>query len=87
MKRLWWLALGPGCLLSVLMTVGLIAAVFVIALFVIKLLWAWTIPDLFPGAVDQGLIVRSLGWIAALKLALFVAVLAGIAGVRRNRAS
>jgi len=44
----------------------------------IKFLWSWTIPDLFPGAVDQGLIARDISWYTAMKLAIFVAVLTGI---------
>ena len=46
-----------------------------------KLLWAWTIPDLFPGDVEQGLVAGSISWLNALKVAIFVAVLAGIAGI------
>ena len=85
MKKLWWLVLAPGCLFSALMSMALIAGVFVVALLVIKLLWVWTIPDLFPGAVDQGLVVRSLGWIAALKLAIFVAFMAALSGFGRRK--
>jgi hypothetical protein len=51
---------------------------FVIVLFVIKALWAWTVPDLFPGAVQQGLIADSISWLTAMKLAIFVAILSGI---------
>ncbi len=62
----------------------LFAVVLVVALFLVKILWAWTIPDLFPGAVEQGLIARSISWFTALKLAVFLAILAGIAGARRG---
>jgi hypothetical protein len=57
---------------------------FVVVLLVIKLLWAWTIPDLLPGAVEQGLVARSISWLTAAKVALFVAVLSGIAGGCRS---
>jgi len=80
MKKPWLAALLPGCLV-------LVAAVFVLALLLIKVLWAWTIPDLFPGAVDQGLIARSISWFTALKLAIFVAVLAAMAGASAKRNS
>jgi hypothetical protein len=53
-------------------------AMFVVALLLIKVLWSWTVPDLFPGAVAQGLIARDITWLAALKLAIFMAVIAGI---------
>jgi hypothetical protein len=57
---------------------------FVVVLLVIKLLWAWTIPDLFPGAVEQGLVARSISWLTAAKVAIFVAVLSGITGGHRS---
>jgi hypothetical protein len=63
---------------------ALILAVLVVALVLIKVLWAWTIPDLFPGAVAQGLVAGDITWFTALKLAIFVAVLAAITGVRQS---
>ena len=59
-------------------TVACIA--FVVVLFLIKILWAWTVPDLFPGAVAQGLVAKSISWMAAAKVAIFIAILSGIAG-------
>jgi hypothetical protein len=47
-----------------------------VVLLLVKLLWTWTIPDIFPGAVEQGLIAGSISW---FKIAVFVAVLAGLA--------
>jgi hypothetical protein len=74
-KKSWLLAIVPGALV-------LVAAVLVLVLLLVKLLWAWTVPDLFPGAVKEGLIAGSISWLAALKVAIFVAVLAGLAGAR-----
>ena len=59
---------------------GIVAAAF----FVIKLLWAWTIPDLFPGAVEQGLIAGEISWLTSFKLALFFGILTGAARGRNN---
>lgn len=56
--------------------------VFVVILFLIKVLWAWTVPDLFPGAVEQGLISKTISWLAAAKIAIIVAVLSGIVSGR-----
>ena len=53
---------------------------FVVVLFLIKILWSWTIPDLCPGAVQQGLVAATISWLTAAKLAIFVAILSGIAG-------
>ena len=64
--------------------VGLFVGLLFLFLLIIKLMWAWTIPDLFPGAVDQGLVADSLSWWTAFKLALFVALLGALAGVRRG---
>lgn len=77
-KKPWLIAIFPGVLI-------IIALVFVIGLLLIKLLWSWTIPDLFPGAVSDGLIASSISWYTSLKLAIFLAVLAGIAGARHHR--
>ena len=74
-----WVAVG---LFSALVAV---VVVFVLALLLIKLLWFWTIPDLLPGAVDQGLVARDISWMTSLKLALFVALLASVTGLRRGR--
>ncbi len=63
----------------------LIIVIFVVALFLVKLLWDWTIPDLFPGAVEQGLVAGTISWLTALKVAIFVAILAGVAGVRQHK--
>jgi mannose/fructose/N-acetylgalactosamine-specific phosphotransferase system component IIC len=54
-----------------------VAIAFVISVVVFKFVWAWVVPDLFPGAVAQGLISSDLEWVAALKLAVLVAVLGG----------
>ena len=55
---------------------GITAAIiaFVVMLFVIKALWAWTIPDLFPGAVAQGLVAGSISWVTSIKVAILVAI-------------
>jgi ATP/ADP translocase len=63
-------------------TVAIIA--FVVVLFLIKFLWAWTVPDLFPGAVQQGLVAGTISWWTAVKVAIFIAVLSGIAGGHKN---
>ena len=76
----WLIAIVPGIL-------TLILGAFIIALFLAKILWAWTIPDLFPGAVEQGLIAKEISWYTSLKVAIFVAALAGIAGIRRGEKS
>ena len=80
MKKKWLLAAIPGCV------IGIVAA-FVIVLFLVKLLWAWTIPDLFPGGVEQGLVAARISWYTALKLAIFAAVMAGLAGARKGDSS
>jgi hypothetical protein len=54
-----------------------VAVTFVISVIVFKFVWAWVVPDLFPGAVAQGLISADLTWLATLKLAVLVAVLSG----------
>lgn len=76
-QKKWMIAIVPGIL-------AVVVIVFIVALLLVKLLWAWTIPDLFPGAVDQRLIAREISWFTSFKLAVFIAALAGIAGLRRG---
>jgi len=75
MKKSWLIGLIPAAL-------AIVVGVFIVALLLIKVLWSWTIPDLLPGAVAQGLVAKDIGWLTAFKLALFVAVIAGIVGIR-----
>jgi hypothetical protein len=70
MKRAWWFAVVPG------MVVGVVAA-FVVALILVELFWAWTVPDLFPEAVRQGLVAKEISMWTALKIVLFVAIMTG----------
>ena len=72
-KALLGLGIGTGVIL-------LVIAVLVIGLLVIKLLWAWIIEDLFPGAVEQGLIAGKISWWTSFKVALVLAVLSLIWG-------
>ena len=77
MKRNWIIAaVVPGVL-------AVVVCVFVIAIFLVKFLWGWTVPDLFPGAVEQGLVARSISWLTSLKVAIFIAVFTGAAGATR----
>jgi len=72
---------GPKIAAIVAGIVVIVCAMFVVGLLLIKALWAWTVPDLFPGAVQQGLVAGSISWGTAAKVALFVAVLfGGVAG-------
>ena len=73
MKKSWLVAAIPGLLVFA-------AGAFVLVLFLVKVLWGWTIPDLFPGAVEQGLVAASISWLTALKVAIFAAVFAGFVG-------
>ena len=59
---------------------GIAAAIiaFFVVLFLIKILWAWTVPDLFPGAVAEGLVAGTISWYTAAKVAILLAVLSGI---------
>lgn len=72
MNRGCMLALVPGALA---VTLGIFIGLLLLFLFLIKVLWAWTIPDLFPGAVEQGLIAAEISWLTSFKLALFLSLL------------
>jgi len=78
MKKFWLFAIAPGI-------TALVVFIFLVMLFVVKILWAWTIPDLFPGAVEQGLVAKSISWFTAFKLAIFVAIMGGVAGISKMK--
>jgi hypothetical protein len=75
-KKIW--AIIPGFVL--------IMTLFILfGLLIIKLLWAWVIPDIFPGAVEKGLIASSISWFTAFKVALLVFAFSRLAGIGRKR--
>ena len=61
--------------LFAVLTLGL--GIVALCFLLIKLLWAWTIPDLFPGAVKEGLVASEISWLTSFKLAVFFGVLTG----------
>ena len=63
-------ALGMG-----VTAIVVVIAAFVIGLLLVKLLWAWIVKDLFPGAVEQGLIADKISWWGSFKVALVIALL------------
>jgi hypothetical protein len=72
--------MSKGVIAAIISASLVVACVaFVVVLLLVKLLWAWTVPDLFPGAVQQGLVAAEITWLTAMKVALFVAVIGGIA--------
>ena len=77
MNKAWFVAIVPGVL-------AVIAGAVILFLFLFKLIWAWTIPDILPGAVDQGLVARDLSWYTAFKLAIFFAFIMGFARGGKN---
>ena len=67
--------------------IALVVGFIAIAFFIIKLLWAWTIPELFPGAVQQGLVAAEISWFTSFKLALFFGILSGASAKFRSKSS
>ena len=65
---------STGALVARFVIVFIVVLVVKMLLWVI--LWAWLVPDIFPSAVAQGLIVRTLPWTTAFKLGLIGAVVA-----------
>ena len=77
-KKTKLLAVIPGI-------IGLAAIIFVGVFFLIKFMWSWVMPDLFPGAIENGLIASEISWFTAFKLALFVAILQGIRSSKNDK--
>ena len=53
------------------------AVTFAVMVIFLKFIWAWTVPDLFPGAVTQGLINGEISWLETVKLALLSSAMVG----------
>ncbi len=51
------------------------AIAFITTLLLIKLLWDWIIPDLFPGLVAQGLLIGIMSWDTAFKMAILATII------------
>lgn len=64
----------PLVLLAVCAAIALLA----LALYLVREVWAWTVPDIFPGAVKQGLVAGSISWMTAFKLVVVAALFGGI---------
>jgi len=56
---------------------SIISAIVMFVLYVglIKLLWYYVIPAIFPRAVEEGYITRSLSWPTAIMLAVLLGIL------------
>ncbi|MEO2004340.1 MAG: hypothetical protein ABGY41_09590 [Candidatus Poribacteria bacterium] len=77
MRGLWRIVAVPaGCMFAVV--------TFVFTLLLVKILWEWTVPDLFPLAVEEGYVAGTISWFTALKVALLVGVLAGVSGAKKS---
>ena len=75
---------GSKLAVLVLTGIGVACVAFIVFILHIKGLWAWTVPDLFPGAVEKGLVASSISWATAMKLAILLAVLSAFAGGHRS---
>jgi len=73
MRRKWWIGIIPGILI-------LIAIVLVLGLFLVKVMWAWVVPDLFPESVNQGLVAETISWFTSFKIAIAMALFSGFIG-------
>lgn len=68
-------------MIKVLAVIGLLIAAFIVAVFLITLVWAWVVPDVFAGAVEQHILPATLTWVQALKLWILLLVL-GLLNIR-----
>ncbi len=79
MIRRLWFGIIPGTLM-------LIAIVLVLGLFLVKVMWAWVVPDIFPEAVKQGLVTETISWFTSFKIAIALALFSGfISGAFKGR--
>lgn len=62
----------------------IVVAIFIFGIFLIKWFWGWTIPEIFPGAVQQGLISSKISWWTALKLSVLFSLIAAVARISKK---
>ena len=77
--------MGKNWILVILGAVVLALIPFFVSLFLVKIIWSWTIPDLFPGAVEQGLIAKEISWFTSFKIAVFVFILSILPQVKNSK--
>ncbi|MGD0113382.1 MAG: hypothetical protein ABSD48_16095 [Armatimonadota bacterium] len=81
-----WLAVVL-ILLLVPGAVVVLGGILVLAVFLTKVIWAWTIPDLFPRGVEQGLIAATISWFTAFKIVIALAFFGALAHAGAGRGS
>ena len=78
MNDKWW-----NTLLWRLLAIFSVA--LLISLILVKLLWGWAVPDMFPQAVEGGFIAGSISWFTAFKISIIVAFIAAFASLALTR--
>jgi len=69
---------------NIIIDILIILSVFVFGIFLVKWFWAWTIPEIFPGAVAQNLVAAKISWWTALKFSILLSLTAAVARVRKK---
>ena len=65
----------------VLRLLVIFSVALLISLLLVKLLWGWAVPDMFPQAVEGGFIAGSISWFTAFKISIIVAFVAAFASI------
>ncbi len=63
--------------------VGFLALILVLVLlgaWLMTIVWSWVVPDVFSGAVGQGVLPASLSMVQAMKLSILLSIL-GLTGI------
>ena len=66
--------------------VGFFSIFIGVILFVavlVTIVWGWVIPDVFSGAVEQGILPASITWFQAVKLSIMLSIF----GLTKSRSS
>ena len=70
---------GIGCASAL----GALVGWFIVSTLLFRFVWGWVVPDVLPGAVEQGLIAESLSWTASAKLGIPIGILGGMIGLNK----
>ena len=73
-KGRWWNKFA-------LRLLAIFSVALLISLLLVKILWGWAIPDIFPQAVERDFIAGSISWFTAFKISIIVAFVAAFASI------
>lgn len=61
-----------GCVGAIVLFLGIAIVLILVSAFLMTAVWGWVVPDVFAGAVEQGVLPASISLAQALKLSILL---------------